>query len=82
MQDISGSSHVHNNIDHPIGPFLYTVSTMHCMTVSLAYNGAGLGAMWGQEKALEMLGEAGFTNVQIKHLHHDIQNDNYICRKS
>lgn len=82
MQDISGSSHVHNNIDHPIGPFLYTVSTMHCMTVSLAYNGAGLGAMWGQEKALEMLAEAGFTNVQIKHLAHDIQNDYYFCRKS
>src|ERR671916_1236860 len=31
MQDIAGSSHVYNNLDHPIGPFLYTVSTMHCM---------------------------------------------------
>lgn len=36
MQDIAGSSHHHNNLDHPIGPFLYTISTMHCMTVSLA----------------------------------------------
>ena len=36
MQDIAGSSHVHNNLDHPIAPFLYTISCMHCMTVSLA----------------------------------------------
>ena len=35
MQDIRASSHVHKNIDHPIGTFLYAVSTMHCMTVSL-----------------------------------------------
>ncbi|MCK6625586.1 MAG: class I SAM-dependent methyltransferase [Anaerolineae bacterium] len=81
MQDIAGSSHLHNNLDHPIGPFLYTVSTMHCMTVSLAYNGEGLGAMWGREKALEMLAEAGFTQVEVKELAHDIQNHYYINRK-
>lgn len=81
MQDIAGSSHVHNNLDHPIGPFLYTVSTMHCMTVSLAYNGEGLGAMWGREKALEMLADAGFTQVEVKELAHDIQNHYYINRK-
>jgi hypothetical protein len=81
MQDIAGSSHVHNNLGHPMGPFLYTVSTMHCMTVSLAYNGEGLGAMWGREKALEMLAEAGFTQVEVKELAHDIQNHYYINRK-
>jgi hypothetical protein len=81
MQDIAGSSHVHNNLDHPLGPFLYTVSCMHCMTVSLAYGGEGLGTMWGREKALQMLAEAGFTNVEVKQLSHDIQNDYYICRK-
>ncbi len=36
MPDIHGSSYVHKNIGHPIGTFLYTISTMHCMTVSLA----------------------------------------------
>ena len=51
MQDIAGSSHVHNNLDHPLGPFLYTISTMHCTTVSLAQGGEGLGTMWGEEKA-------------------------------
>ena len=59
MQDISGSSHLHEDIDHPFGPFLYTISCMHCMSVSLANGGPGLGAMWGKRKALEMLHEAG-----------------------
>ena len=31
MQDIKGSTHVYNNVTHPIGTFLYTVSCMHCM---------------------------------------------------
>lgn len=68
MQDIAGSSYHHNNLDHPIGPFLYTISTMHCMTVSLAQDGAGLGAMWGEEKAREMLQEAGFAKVRVERL--------------
>ena len=49
MQDISGSSRVHKDIEHPMGTFLYTISCMHCMTVSLAQGGEGLGAMWGEE---------------------------------
>ncbi len=81
MQDIAGSSHHHNNLDHPIGPFLYTISTMHCMTVSLAQDGAGLGAMWGEEKAHDMLQEAGFTKVKVEQLPHDFQNSYYIATK-
>ena len=45
MQGIAGSSHVHKNMDHPIGTFLYTISTMHCMTVSLAQGGEGQGTI-------------------------------------
>jgi 2-polyprenyl-3-methyl-5-hydroxy-6-metoxy-1,4-benzoquinol methylase len=81
MQDIAGSSHVHHNLDHPIGPLLYTISTMHCMTVSLAQGGEGLGTMWGQEKAQEMLKEAGFKKVEIKQLPHDIFNNYFIITK-
>ncbi len=81
MQDIAGSSHVHNNLDHPIGPFLYTASTMHCMTVSLAQGGEGLGTMWGEEKAKEMLNEAGFKGVEVEQLPHDFQNYYYIATK-
>jgi ubiquinone/menaquinone biosynthesis C-methylase UbiE len=81
MQDISGSSHVHKDIDHPIGTFLYTVSCMHCMTVSLAQAGEGLGAMWGEEKTREYLQEAGFRSIATHRFTHDIQNNWYVIRK-
>jgi ubiquinone/menaquinone biosynthesis C-methylase UbiE len=81
MQDIKGSSHVFNNISHPIGTFLYTVSCMHCMTVSLAQGGEGLGAMWGEEKTREYLQRAGFRSVEKHELVHDIQNNWYVVRK-
>jgi 2-polyprenyl-3-methyl-5-hydroxy-6-metoxy-1,4-benzoquinol methylase len=82
MQDIRGSSHVHKNLEHPIAPFLYTISSMHCMTVSLALGGEGLGAMWGEEKACEMLAEAGFKSVEVRQLSHDFINNFYVARKS
>ena len=81
MQDIKGSSHVHKNMDHPMAPFLYTVSCMHCMTVSLAQDGEGLGAMWGEEKAYEYLKIAGFTSVETNELEHDITNNWYVATK-
>jgi 2-polyprenyl-3-methyl-5-hydroxy-6-metoxy-1,4-benzoquinol methylase len=81
MQDIRGSSHVHRNLDHPIAPFLYTISCMHCMTVSLAQGGEGLGAMWGEEKASEMLAAAGFKDIEVRQLPHDFINNFYVARK-
>lgn len=81
MQDIKASSHVHKNKDHPIGTFLYAISTMHCMTVSLAQGGEGLGAMWGEEKTREYLGKAGFRSIETNVLAHDIQNNWYVVRK-
>jgi hypothetical protein len=81
MQDIRGSSHVHQNLDHPIAPFLYTISYMHCMTVSLAAGGDGLGTMWGEEKALAMLKDAGFGSTVVRQLPHDIMNNFYVARK-
>jgi 2-polyprenyl-3-methyl-5-hydroxy-6-metoxy-1,4-benzoquinol methylase len=81
MQDIRASSHVHKNIDHPLGTFTYTISCMHCMTVSLALGGEGLGAAWGEEKALELLAESGFRQVEIRRLPHDILNNYYIAKK-
>jgi hypothetical protein len=51
------------------------------MTVSLALGGEGLGAAWGEEKGLELLAEAGFENVGIRQLPHDIVNNYYIAQK-
>jgi hypothetical protein len=51
------------------------------MSVSLAEGGEGLGTMWGEEKAREMLRVAGFRRVEVKQLPHDFQNSYYICTK-
>ncbi|MGZ8408301.1 MAG: class I SAM-dependent methyltransferase [Hyphomicrobium sp.] len=80
MQDIWAQTGVANNLDHPLGTYLYTISTMHCMTVSLAQGGIGLGTAWGDELARKMLSEAGFGTVETHRLEHDIVNAYYVCR--
>lgn len=81
MQDIAASSYVHKNLAHPLGPFLYTISCMHCMTVSLALHGEGLGTVWGEEKARQLLAEAGFHTIEVKRLPHDTLNSYYIAKR-
>lgn len=82
MQDIRASSHLERNHEHPLAPFIFTISCLHCMTVSLAQGGAGLGAAWGEELALQMLADAGFGPVQVKRLEHDIMNNYYIVQQA
>ena len=72
--DTSASSKLADNVNHPLGPFLYTVSCMHCMTVSLADGGMGLGAMWGEQTARKMLSDAGFGSIEAVHVEGDIVN--------
>ena len=43
MVDIKASTRLEENIGVPLATYLYTVSTMHCMSVSLGLDGAGLG---------------------------------------
>ena len=81
MQDIAASSKVEKNIDSLLAPTLYTISTMHCMSVSLAFNGEGLGTMWGKELAVKKLTEAGFKDINVKNVEGDIMNYYYLARK-
>lgn len=81
MQDIDSHSNVRENMEHPIGTLLYTISLMHCMTVSLAQGGMGLGAMWGTDTALSMLQTAGFDQVAVHRLEHDFQNCYFVIQK-
>lgn len=78
MQDIDTSTEPVDNIDHPLGAMLYTVSCMHCMTVSLAQDGMGLGAAWGVQLAQKMLRQAGFDRIRIHRFDHDVQNAYFI----
>ena len=82
MADIAASSHLHENADHPFGPLLYAISTLHCMTVSLALGGEGLGTVWGEQKALEYLAAAGFGVVDVRKIEGDALNVYFIARKS
>ena len=82
MQDMAASSKLEENMENPLGPTLYSISTMHCMTVSLAYNGEGLGTVWGRQKAEEMLKEAGFSGkIEVREVPGDIFNYYYIVHK-
>lgn len=79
-QDIRGTSHHHLDSELPLAPFLYAVSTMHCMTVSLAQDGEGLGTMWGEERVRDYMRRAGFSTVEKHQLDHDEQNDYFVMR--
>ena len=81
MWDVAASSHLGNNLDHPMGPFLYGISCMHCMSVSLAQGGDGLGAVWGEEKATAMLEAAGLTLQGVHRLPEDPANGCYISTR-
>ena len=82
MVDIAASSRLEENMEHPLGPTLFAFSVFHCMTVSLAQGGEGLGTVWGEQKAREMLAEAGFGSVEVKQVEGDILNSYYIARKA
>ena len=65
------SSNLEDNIDNPVAPMTYAISLLHCMTVSLAQGGAGLGTGWGEQVAVGLLAVAGFGPVEV----HDAPGD-------
>jgi 2-polyprenyl-3-methyl-5-hydroxy-6-metoxy-1,4-benzoquinol methylase len=81
MVDIKASSRLEDNVAVPLATYLYTVSTMHCMSVSLGLDGAGLGTCWGQQLATSMLADAGFADVTVREIESDPINNYYIARK-
>ncbi|HWU33060.1 MAG TPA: methyltransferase domain-containing protein [Marmoricola sp.] len=81
MVDIKAESGVENNLTLPWATYLYTLSLMHCMTVSLADDGMGLGTAWGRQKAVQMLGEAGFLEVDVLEVRTDPMNYFYVATR-
>ncbi|WP_427017682.1 methyltransferase domain-containing protein [Pseudarthrobacter sp. P1] len=81
MVDINASSNLEDNIDLPWGSFLYTVSAVHCMSVSLGQGGDGLGTVWGVQLAESMLHDAGFGPVARTVLDEDPINAYFVAVK-
>jgi len=79
MQDVRGSSDAHNNVGHPMAPLVYAMSCLHCLGVSLAEGGEGLGAFWGEELSLRMLREAGFDSIDVRQTSSDFTNNYYLA---
>jgi len=80
MMEFKFASDVGANVGNPFAPLLYGISTLHCMSVSLAEGGAGLGAVWGHEAASRLLAEAGFQDVEVVDTPRP-QNYAFVCRK-
>ncbi len=80
MIDFKFSSNLEENIRNPFAPLYYGISVMHCLTVSLAEGGAGLGTVWGIQVARRMVAEAGFTRVEVVDSPRP-QNCIFICKK-
>ena len=75
-----GSRDLEKNIGAPFAPLLFTISSMHCMPISIGQGGPGLGAMWGVETAEEYLADTGFASVETHRLAHDPMNAYFIAR--
>jgi SAM-dependent methyltransferase len=71
MMEINASGSLENNL-HPMGKLFYSISTMYCMTVSLAHGGAGLGTCMGEEKPRQMCANAGFSQFRKLDFEHPL----------
>jgi hypothetical protein len=80
MMEPRASSNLADNVGHPFAPYMYGISVLHCMTVSLAEGGTGLGTAWGEQVARRMLADAGFTGVEALETPGP-QNTIYVCRR-
>lgn len=72
--EANASDRIEENIG-PMGRLLYGASTMHCLTVSLAHGGEGLGSVVGEETARALALEAGFSSFQrlaVEHPYHQL----------
>ncbi len=80
MVDVNAQSNLEDNLDLPWASFLYAISMVHCMSVSLGQGGDGLGTVWGVQTAERMVREAGFADVVVHDLQEDPLNVYFVAR--
>jgi SAM-dependent methyltransferase len=69
MMEVKGGETLTENLN-PLGALMYSMSTLHCLTVSLAHGGEGIGTLMGERKARELAEEAGFTRFRRLPIEH------------
>ena len=65
LREPHAADRLEDNVGNPTAPIMYSVSTLHCLTVSLAHGGAGIGTAFGEGLARTLLTEAGFVPPAI-----------------
>jgi SAM-dependent methyltransferase len=65
LREPHAADRLEDNIGNPMAAVQYSVSVMHCLTVSLAHAGAGIGLAFGEGHARRLLTEAGFADPQL-----------------
>lgn len=65
MREPRAADTLAGNLANPMAHVLYSVSTLHCMTVSLAHGGAGIGTVFGEQRARRLLAGAGFAEPDV-----------------
>jgi SAM-dependent methyltransferase len=81
MQEPHVSSNLEDNLANPVAPLIYAVSTLHCLTVSLAHGGAGLGTAFGEQMARQLLADAGFADIAVNPSPGDPMDAVYVSHK-
>lgn len=71
IQELNVGESLEENLN-PFGAFFYAVSTVHCMTQSLARDGAGLGAAMPPSTLRRLVLDAGFASIERLPLKHPI----------
>lgn len=64
MVEPTASGDLDEDVRNPMALMGFATSLSHCVQVSLAEGGPGLGGMWGSAGARALLADAGFTEVR------------------
>jgi SAM-dependent methyltransferase len=80
MYDAGSPSALAEHADLPWAPLMYGLSLHGCLPSGLRDGGAGLGTMWGRERAVAMLEEAGFPHIEVHDAPGAPMNAIYVAR--
>ena len=66
MREPHAAGTLAENLANPMAPIMYSASTLHCLTVSLAHGGPGIGTIFSEQQAGRMLADAGFAEPEVR----------------